>query len=59
LKGGFEYSDRAKVRLKVVISVTLLIIFLLLYLNFSRIAETLNRSSLKTSAAAESQTRRV
>jgi Cu(I)/Ag(I) efflux system membrane protein CusA/SilA len=39
--GQFEYLERAKARLKVVIPVTLLIIFLLLYLNFRRITETL------------------
>ena len=39
--GQFEYLERAKARLKVVIPVTLLIIFVLLYLNFRRITETL------------------
>lgn len=39
--GQFEYLERAKARLKVVIPVTVLIIFLLLYLNFRRITETL------------------
>ena len=39
--GQFEYLERAKARLKVVIPVTMLIIFLLLYLNFRRITETL------------------
>jgi Cu(I)/Ag(I) efflux system membrane protein CusA/SilA len=39
--GQFEYLERAKARLKVVVPVTLLIIFLLLYLNFRRITETL------------------
>lgn len=39
--GQFEYLERAKSRLKVVVPVTLLIIFLLLYLNFRRITETL------------------
>src|SRR5581483_5553631 len=39
--GQFEYLERAKARLQVVVPVTLLIIFLLLYLNFRRIAETL------------------
>jgi Cu(I)/Ag(I) efflux system membrane protein CusA/SilA len=39
--GQFEYLQRAKVRLQVVVPVTLLIIFLLLYLNFWRVTETL------------------
>jgi Cu(I)/Ag(I) efflux system membrane protein CusA/SilA len=39
--GQFEYLERAKNRLQVVIPVTILIIFLLLYLNFRRITETL------------------
>jgi Cu(I)/Ag(I) efflux system membrane protein CusA/SilA len=39
--GQFEYLQRAKARLKVVVPVTMLIIFLLLYLNFTRITETL------------------
>jgi copper/silver efflux system protein len=39
--GQFEYLERAEARLKVVVPVTLLIIFLLLYLNFRRITETL------------------
>jgi Cu(I)/Ag(I) efflux system membrane protein CusA/SilA len=39
--GQFEYLQRAKAKLKVVIPVTLLIIFLLLYLNFRRLTETL------------------
>ena len=39
--GRFEYMERAKTRLKVVVPLTLLIIFLLLYLNFRRITETL------------------
>jgi copper/silver efflux system protein len=39
--GQFEYLERAKARLKVVIPVTMLIIFLLLYLTFRRITETL------------------
>jgi Cu(I)/Ag(I) efflux system membrane protein CusA/SilA len=39
--GQFEYMERAIAKLKVVVPVTLLIIFLLLYLNFRRIAETL------------------
>jgi Cu(I)/Ag(I) efflux system membrane protein CusA/SilA len=39
--GQFEYLERAKAKLKVVVPVTLLIIFLLLYLNFRRITETL------------------
>jgi copper/silver efflux system protein len=39
--GQFEYLARAEARLKIVIPVTLLIIFLLLYLNFRRLTETL------------------
>jgi len=39
--GQFEYLERAEARLKIVVPVTLLIIFLLLYLNFRRIIETL------------------
>ncbi len=38
--GQYEYMERAKERLKVVVPLTLLLIFLLLYLNFRRIAET-------------------
>jgi copper/silver efflux system protein len=39
--GQFEYLERAKARLQVVVPVTVLIIFLLLYLNFRRATETL------------------
>jgi Cu(I)/Ag(I) efflux system membrane protein CusA/SilA len=39
--GQFEYMERAIAKLKLVVPVTLLIIFLLLYLNFRRISETL------------------
>ncbi len=39
--GQFEYLERATEKLKIVVPVTLLIIFLLLYLNFGRLAETL------------------
>ena len=39
--GQFEYLERAEARLKIVVPVTLLIIFLLLYLNFRTLAETL------------------
>ena len=39
--GQFENMERAKEKMKVVIPVTLLIIFLLLYLNFQRLTETL------------------
>ncbi|KAB2941972.1 MAG: efflux RND transporter permease subunit [Hyphomicrobium sp.] len=39
--GQFEYYERAKERLKIVVPVTLLIIVLLLYLNFRRWTETL------------------
>ncbi|MDD2885884.1 MAG: CusA/CzcA family heavy metal efflux RND transporter, partial [Dechloromonas sp.] len=39
--GQFEYMERAIEKMKIVIPVTLLIIFLLLYLNFKRLTETL------------------
>ena len=39
--GQFEYMERAIEKMKIVILVTLLSIFLLLYLNFRRITETL------------------
>jgi Cu(I)/Ag(I) efflux system membrane protein CusA/SilA len=39
--GQFEYLERAKARLKIVVPVTVLIIFLLLYLNFRRVTESL------------------
>ena len=39
--GQFEYMERAAAKMKLVVPVTLLIIFLLLYLNFKRITETL------------------
>jgi len=39
--GQFEYLQRAEARLQVVVPVTLMIIFLLLYLNFRSLAETL------------------
>jgi len=39
--GQFEYLERATERLKVVVPLTLLLIFLLLYLNFRRMTETL------------------
>ena len=39
--GQFEYYERAKQRLAIVIPLTLVIILLLLYLNFRRITETL------------------
>jgi Cu(I)/Ag(I) efflux system membrane protein CusA/SilA len=39
--GQFEYLERAKKRLQVVVPVTVLIIFLLLYLNFRRVTEAL------------------
>ena len=38
--GQYEYLERATARLKIVVPVTLLIIFLLLYLNFRSITET-------------------
>ena len=39
--GQFEYMERAKAKLALVVPLTLLIIFVLLYLNFRRITETL------------------
>jgi Cu(I)/Ag(I) efflux system membrane protein CusA/SilA len=39
--GQYEYMQRAKEKLKLVVPATLLIIFLLLYVNFGRIGETL------------------
>jgi Cu(I)/Ag(I) efflux system membrane protein CusA/SilA len=39
--GQFEYMERADKRLSVVVPVTLLIIFLLLYLNFKNVTESL------------------
>lgn len=39
--GQFEYLERAEARLKIVVPVTLLVIFLLLYLNFRALTETL------------------
>ena len=39
--GQFEYLERAEARLKLVVPVTLMIIFLLLYLNFRRLTEML------------------
>ena len=39
--GQYEYLERATARLKIVVPVTLLLIFLLLYLNFRSITETL------------------
>lgn len=39
--GQFEYLERAQAKLMIVVPVTLLIIFLLLYLNFGRLTETL------------------
>jgi Cu(I)/Ag(I) efflux system membrane protein CusA/SilA len=38
--GQYEYLERAEARLKIVVPATLLIIFLLLYLNFRSITET-------------------
>jgi Cu(I)/Ag(I) efflux system membrane protein CusA/SilA len=37
--GQFEYFERAKARLAIVVPVTVLLIFLLLYLNFRRVTE--------------------
>ncbi len=39
--GQYEYLERAAARLKIVVPVTLAIIFLLLYLNFRSVAETM------------------
>ncbi len=39
--GQFEFYERAKARLTIVVPVTLLLILLLLYLNFKRVTETL------------------
>ncbi len=39
--GQFEYLKRAEARMKIVVPVTLLVIFLLLYLNFRALTETL------------------
>ncbi|WP_394753638.1 efflux RND transporter permease subunit [Crenothrix sp.] len=39
--GQFEYMERAKQRLQLVVPLTLCIIFILLYLNFGRLTETL------------------
>jgi Cu(I)/Ag(I) efflux system membrane protein CusA/SilA len=39
--GQFEYLQRAEARLKIVVPVTLLVIFMLLYINFRALAETL------------------
>ncbi len=39
--GQYEYMERANQRLKVVVPVTLLVIFVLLYLNFKNVAESM------------------
>ncbi len=39
--GQFEYLERAEARLAIVVPVTLAVVFLLLYLNFRRMTETL------------------
>ena len=39
--GQFEYMERAKEKLKIVVPLTILIIFVLLYFNFGRLTETL------------------
>ncbi|MFJ1311895.1 efflux RND transporter permease subunit [Agrobacterium sp. P15N1-A] len=39
--GQYEYLERAKARLAIVVPLTLALIFLLLYLNFKRLTETL------------------
>jgi len=39
--GQFEYLERAKAKLQIVVPITLVIVFMLLYLNFGRLTETL------------------
>jgi Cu(I)/Ag(I) efflux system membrane protein CusA/SilA len=39
--GQFEYMQRAKARLAIVVPLTIVIVFVLLYLNFGRLTETL------------------
>jgi Cu(I)/Ag(I) efflux system membrane protein CusA/SilA len=39
--GQFEYLERAKAKLTIVVPITLVIIFVLLYLNFGRLTETM------------------
>lgn len=39
--GQYEYLERAAARLRIVVPATLLVIYLLLYINFGRVAETL------------------
>jgi Cu(I)/Ag(I) efflux system membrane protein CusA/SilA len=39
--GQFEYLERAKAKLAIVVPITLVIIFVLLYLNFGRLTETM------------------
>jgi Cu(I)/Ag(I) efflux system membrane protein CusA/SilA len=39
--GQFEYMERAAAKMKIVIPITLLLIFLLLYMNFKRVTESL------------------
>ena len=39
--GQFEYMERATAKMKIVIPITLLLIFLLLYLNFHKVTESL------------------
>jgi copper/silver efflux system protein len=39
--GQFEYMERAAAKMKIVVPITLLLIFLLLYLNFRRVSESL------------------
>ncbi|MDE3744219.1 efflux RND transporter permease subunit [Methylobacterium radiotolerans] len=39
--GQYEYLERAAARLRIVVPLTLLVVFLLLYLNFRRLTETL------------------
>jgi Cu(I)/Ag(I) efflux system membrane protein CusA/SilA len=39
--GQFEYMERAAAKMKIVIPITLMLIFLLLYFNFMRVTETL------------------
>ncbi|SFI73833.1 efflux RND transporter permease subunit [Nitrosomonas sp. Nm34] len=39
--GQFEYMQRATEKLKIVVPITLLLVFILIYLNFGRLSETL------------------
>jgi Cu(I)/Ag(I) efflux system membrane protein CusA/SilA len=54
--GQFEYMERAVEKMKIVIPVTLLTIFLLLYLNFKRLTET-DRKSTRLNSSHNSESR--